>query len=186
MIKINLLPRERVRRPLLSARIGVAAGVVVALGFAIVSWIYLSGLNAKVRSDIREVERQIEELRPQVARVEELKRQIEAARRKEQVLRQLESMRVAWDAVLDELRDVMPTDVWLIRIEARDDGSFSFNGFGMSYEAVARFMVSLEKSPRFRTVDLSIGQKQMMLGREVINFSLTAALAPVEKEARAP
>lgn len=186
MIKINLLPRERARRPLVSARLGVAAGLIVASGFAIVSWIYLSGLNAKVRADIRDVDRQIEELRPQVARVEELKRQIEAARRKEQVLRQLESMRVAWDSVLDELRDVMPTDVWLIRIEARDDGSFSFNGFGMSYEAVARFMVSLEKSPRFRGVDLTLVQQQTLLGRDVVNFSLTAALAPVEKEARAP
>jgi len=73
--------------------------------------------------------------------------------------------------------------VWLIRIEAKGDGNLTFNGFGLSYEAVARFMVNLDASPLFQDSDLSIGQKQTQGSREVINFSVTARLTPQQKEA---
>jgi Tfp pilus assembly protein PilN len=185
MIKINLLPRERARRRFIPPQVGVVAASLVVVGFAVVSWIYLSALNATVRRQVDDVNQKIEVLRPRVARVEELQRQIAAAERKAQLLRQLEGMRIAWDGVLIELRNKTPTDVWLIMVEARDDGGFVFNGFGMSYEAVARLMISLEQSPRFQSVDLTIGQKQALFGRDVINFSLTARLTPGQ-EARAP
>src|SRR2546426_23459 len=72
--------------------------------------------------------------------------------------------------------------VWLIRIDARGDGNLTFNGFGMSYEAVARFMVNLDGSPLFQGADLTIGQKQNQAGHDVINFSVTASLTPRQKE----
>jgi len=88
--------------------------------------------------------------------------------------------------VLNELRKIIPADVWLIRIEAKGDGNLTFNGFGMSYEAVARFMVNLDASPLFQDSDLSIGQKQIQGNRDVINFSVTAHLTPQQKQAGIP
>ena len=183
MIKINLLPRERVRRPVIAPRLlvlVVAGGVIAGVT---VSTFYLNTRNALIRNKITQVNVQIEALRPKIARVEELGKQIEAARRKEQLLKRLEAARVPWMAVLEELRAVLPTDVWLNQIAAGDEGDLVFSGYGMTYEAVARFMVNLEASKMFEGVDLSIGQKLNVAGREVVNFSVTGRLSSVRKEA---
>jgi Tfp pilus assembly protein PilN len=186
MIKINLLPKERVRRVAVAPRILVGLVAVVVLAGLVLFTLYLNLQNALLRGEIAQVNARIEELRPQVAEVEALQRQINEARRKEQLLRQIEAMRIPWDRVLNELRKIMPADVWLIRVDAKGDGTLTFNGFGVSYESVARFMVNLNASPVFQNADVSIAQKQDMGNRPVINFSVTAQLAPPGKAAALP
>jgi type IV pilus assembly protein PilN len=186
MIKINLLPKERVRRVAVAPRILVGLVAVVVLAGLVLFTLYLNLQNALLRGEIAQVNARIEELRPQVAEVEALQRQINEARRKEQLLRQIEAMRIPWDRVMNELRKIMPTDVWLIRVDAKGDGTLTFNGFGLSYESVARFMVSLNASPVFQNADVTIAQKQDMNNRSVINFSVTAQLAPPGKAAALP
>lgn len=183
MIKINLLPRERVRRPAIAPRLLVVLAFVAVLTATALMTIYMELRNARVRAQIDEVNARIEELKPQVAEVEALQRQIADARKKEQLLRQVESLRIPWEKVLNELRKILPADVWLIRIEAKGDGNLAFNGFGMSYEAVARFMVNLDASPVFAGADLSLGQRQMQGSQPIINFSVNAHLASAQKEA---
>jgi Tfp pilus assembly protein PilN len=186
MIKINLLPKERVRRVAVAPRILVGLVAVVVLAGLVLFTLYLNLQNALLRGEIAQVNARIEELRPQVAEVEALQRQINEARRKEQLLRQIEAMRIPWDRVLNELRKIMPADVWLIRVDAKGDGTLTFNGFGVSYESVARFMVNLNASPVFQNADVTIAQKQDMGNRPVINFSVTAQLAPPGKAAALP
>ncbi|HVH31968.1 MAG TPA: PilN domain-containing protein [bacterium] len=186
MIKINLLPKERVRRVAVAPRILVGFVAVVVIAGLVLFTLYLNLQNALLRGEIAQVNARIEELRPQVAEVEALQRQINEARRKEQLLRQIEAMRIPWDRVLNELRKIMPADVWLIRVDAKGDGALTFNGFGVSYESVARFMVNLNASPVFQNADVSIAQKQDMGNRPVINFSVTAHLAPPGKAAALP
>ncbi len=183
MIKINLLPRERVRRPAVAPRLLVALAFVAVLAATALTTIYLELRNARVRAQIDDVNARIEELKPQVAEVELLQRQIADARKKELLLRQLDSLRIPWDKVLTELRKIIPADVWLIRIEAKGDGDLTFNGFGMSYEAVARFMVNLDASPMFESADLSVGQRQTQGSQSVVNFSVSAHLVAPQKEA---
>lgn len=186
MIRINLLPRERARRRGVGPTTLVTVLVVVVIGGIVAYTTVLNNRNARLRAQVNEVNQQIEDQRLRVARVEELQRQIEAARRKEQLLKSLEASRVPWDRVLEELRTVMPQDVWLVQVELKDSGDLVFNGYGMSYEAVARFMVSLESSKLFNSVDLLITQKQTVAGREVVNFSLTSKLTLEQQGARVP
>jgi Tfp pilus assembly protein PilN len=56
----------------------------------------------------------------------------------------------------------------------------------MSYESVARFMVNLNASPVFQNADVTIAQKQDVGKFPVINFSVTAQLAPPGKAAALP
>ena len=186
MIKINLLPKERVRRVAVAPRILVGLVAVVVIAGLVVVTLYLNVQNALLRAELGQVNARIAELRPQVAEVEALQRQINEARRKEQLLRQIEAMRIPWERVMNELRRILPTDVWLIRIDAKGDGTLSFNGFGLSYESVSRFMVSLNASPVFQNADVTIAQKQELEKRTVINFSVTAQLAPPGKAAALP
>lgn len=176
MIRINLLPRERIRAPVPAPfKIGlVVVGVLVVVIAA--AWLYLEARNARVAADIAEINEQIAELEPTVRRVEELNRLIAAAERKEQLLRQLEASRVPWAQVLLELRTIIPRDVWLTQISAASDGALVFNGMGLAYVSVARFMVNLESSPMFEGTDLTVSQKQQIGAREVVNFSVTSRL----------
>ncbi len=183
MIKINLLPRERIRRPAIAPRLLVALAFVAVLAAVALTTVYLNVRNARVRAQIDEVNARIEALKPQVAEVEGLQRQIAEARRKEQLLRELQSLRIPWEKVLNELRKITPTDVWLTGVDAKGEGSLAFRGFGLSYESVARFMVSLDASPMFQEPDLTLGQKQVQGNRDVISFVVIARLAPAQKEA---
>lgn len=183
MIRINLLPRERVRRVLVTPRIitlAIAGVVVVAL---VAVTIFLNTRNERVRAEIEDLDTEIAVLAPQVAQVEDLERRINALRQREQVLRRLDEARVPWATVLTELAAVMPRDVWLTRLGAAGDGSLTFDGNGFSYQAVARFMLNLDASPMFEAVDLSTTRKIKIGAREVATFAITARRTATGKEA---
>jgi len=164
--------------------------VVVLIAVAAVLGIYtmlLAGDNARLRGTLEDTRQQIKQLRPQVAQVDALKRRIEAAQRKADLLKSLEASRVSWDVVLEEFRTVMPKDVWVSGMSVADDGAVSVDGFGLSYEAVARMMVSLDSSKVFREIDLtSAAKQQISSATDVVNFRLTGRLRSERKEAGTP
>lgn len=186
MIHINLLPRERPRRGPIASRFAAVVAVAAVLALMTVFYLYMTAENIGLRNQIADTTKGIEDLRPQVARVEVLKKQIEAARRKETVLKTLEASRVPWDTVFEEFRTIMPKDIWINQMLVDDDGSLVFNGFGLSYESVARLMVSLSSSKLFKDIDLTIAQKQTIVSSEVVNFSVTGRLTQQRKEAGSP
>ncbi len=183
MIRINLLPRERARRRPLALRLLMVVMVGSVLAALAAAAIALNVRNARVRSEVAERRDKITVLRPQVERVEALRKQIEKARRKALVLKNLEAARVPWDTVLEEVRTIIPQDVWLARMTAADSGSFVVDGFTTSYESVARWMVSLTASKMFTNVELAVTEKQGIAGKSVVYYGLTARLVPHQKEA---
>ncbi|HEY6101802.1 MAG TPA: PilN domain-containing protein [bacterium] len=183
MIRINLLPRERLRAPTPAPlRVGVVVAVLLVAA-AIVATLGLNARNTAVREEITTINAAITELEPKVARVEELKKLIEAAERKEQMLKRLEAARIPWDQVLLELRVIIPRDVWLTSVSAAQDGNLVFNGFGLTYTAIARFMVNLESSQMFEGTDLVSSQKQAIGTRPTVTFSVTSRLTSKRTEA---
>jgi Tfp pilus assembly protein PilN len=183
MIRINLLPRERLRAPTPApVRIGVAIAVLLVVA-AVVATLALNARNVRVREEIAAINAEITELEPKVSRVEELKKLIEVAERKEQMLKRLEAARIPWDQVLLELRVVIPRDVWLTSVSAGQDGNLVFNGFGLTYTAIARFMVNLESSQMFEGTDLVSSQKQLIGTRPTVTFSVTSRLTSKRTEA---
>jgi Tfp pilus assembly protein PilN len=186
MIKINLLPRERISRRVVAPRILVGFVSVVVVAGLVLATIALNVRNAVLQAEIGRVNARIEELKPQVAEVEALQRQVVAARRKEQLLRQLQNLRIPWERVLSELRKILPTDVWLTHLAARNDGTLSFEGIGLSYESVARFAVSLKASPVFLSPEIRVAQTAGVAGHDVISFAVEARLGPVQKAAAIP
>ena len=183
MIRINLLPREREGAPVaVPLRLGGLVVLLLLVAVAAVT-LWLNDRNKTVEEQIAAIEAEITDLEPKVARVEELKRLIEAAELKEQMLKRLEAARIPWDEVLLELRGVIPRDVWLTSVSLGGDGNLVFNGFGLSYTAVARFMVNLESSRMFEGTDLTVSQKQVIGARETINFSVTSRLTSKRTEA---
>lgn len=183
MIRINLLPKVRVRRAVVSPRTVFIIGAVVLVVVLAALTLYLDTRNARVQRESERVQVEIDALRPQVARVLDLERRITALRDKQQLLARLETARVAWSTVLIELSQVIPQDVWITQLAAAQDGRVTINGRGFSYTALARFMVNLDSSPVFEEIDLTASDKGKIGTRDVVSFSLTARLTATSQAA---
>ncbi len=183
MIRVNLLPRERVRRAVISLRTVILAGFAVLVAILIAFTLYLNARNSRLARESAQVQVEIDALRPQVARVQDLERSIAELREKQQLLQQLESTRVPWQTVLTEISQVIPRNVWLLQLSAVQGAGITLSGRGLSYATVARFMLNLDASPVFDAVDLSTISKTKVGTRDVVQFSLTARLTVPSKEA---
>ncbi|MDR5695454.1 MAG: PilN domain-containing protein [Armatimonadota bacterium] len=178
MIRINLLPEERERRPRFRLpRLSTFALLLLLLVLLGTWWTYLTVRNSRLEAEVRRLDEEIALLRPKVQQVEALRSRIEQARRREALLRRLEQAVFPWDHVLEEVRALTPKDVWLTNLASDERGNVTIGGFGLSYAAVARFIANLEASPSFHEVDLGGSQKQQIAGRSVVNFTLTCRLA---------
>lgn len=184
MIRINLLPRERARRGPIFSRAFLVLGIVAVAVVLGAYYLFLTAENVRLQNDVTATKDEIAKVRPQAMQVDVLTRRIEAARRKAELLKTLEASRVPWDTVFEEFRAIMPQDVWLVGMSAADDGALTFDGFGISYEAVARMLVSLDASKVVRETQLEVAQKQVITGgRDVVSFRLTGRLRSERKEA---
>jgi Tfp pilus assembly protein PilN len=83
-------------------------------------------------------------------------------------------------AVLDEIRMLIPTDVWLTAMSVPEPSALALEGLGLSYHAVAQLMDNLSTGRLFRLVDLTVVQLERVGPREVVKFSITARIARPE------
>ena len=175
MIRINLLPKAAPRRisgrPLFEIWIPL-----VVLAVLVVWYLFLSGQVAALNRDIQATDRAITELQPQVERVEELKRQIEAARKKELLLAELLATQMPASSILTNLRVLIPKDVWITSLSVPNTGSFSLDGSAMSYVAVARLMENLETARLFEGLDLTVAELEGIGAADTVKYTVTGRL----------
>ena len=175
MIRINLLPRAPRRRipgrPLFE--IGLPLVVLVAV---VALYLGLSASVARIQGDIKKADEEIKELTPQVAAVVDLKKRIEEARKKEDLLAQLLATQLPASAILTNIRVLIPKDVWLTTLSVPDTRSFTLEGFGMSYVAVARLMDNLESAGIFEGLDLTTAERDRVGTNEVVKYSVNGRL----------
>lgn len=175
MIRINLLPKAPRRR--LPGRPLLEIGIPLVVALILVIWyLALSTGVARLEEQIGQVNKEIDELQPQVTAVEELKRQIEEARKKEELLAQLLATQLPASSILANLRVLIPRDVWVGTLTIPDASSFTLDGFAMSYVAVARLMDNLESARLFEQLDLSVAERDRIAGAEVVKFQVTGRL----------
>src|SRR3972149_2207857 len=158
-------------RPLFE--IGLPLVVLVAV---VAFYLGLSASVARIQGDIKKAEDEIKELTPQVQAVEDLKKRIEEARKKEDLLAQLLATQLPASAILTNIRVLIPKDVWLTTLSVPDTRSFTLEGFGMSYVAVARLMDNLESAGIFEGLDLTSAERDRVGTNEVVKYSVNGRL----------
>jgi Tfp pilus assembly protein PilN len=108
---------------------------------------------------------------------------------REQLLQQLEQVRVPWADLLREVSVFVPENIWLTRmegIEELQDGNSSgltqsvkelkFMGFGTTHTAITQWMLALERSRYFKNVVLVYAEKRTDEGWSKVNFEVQATL----------
>ncbi|HET8679962.1 MAG TPA: PilN domain-containing protein [bacterium] len=176
MIRINLLPK--VSRKVLPGRTILEIGFPAAvLGVAIVLWAILAGQNAALQRDIDAANKEINELRPTVERVIELDRQIGVMRERERVVADLLKQQLPAAAILNEIRLLIPKEVWVLSMNVPDPSVINMEGMAMNYYAVARLMDNLASGQLFRDVDLTVVQLEKIGSSEVVRYQITARIS---------
>ncbi|MDQ7857259.1 MAG: PilN domain-containing protein [Armatimonadota bacterium] len=175
MIRINLLPRIPRRR--LPGRRFLEAGLPLVTIAVVILWsVVLMNRNAGIERRIQEVDRQIAEIQPVVARVLELDRQIAQLRAKEQVILELVRQQLPAASVLNEVRLLIPRDAWVTSLSVPEPEALGIDGFALTYPTVAQFMDNLSAGQLFRSVDLTVTQTERIGAREVVRYSVTARI----------
>ncbi len=175
MIRINLLPKAP--RKVLPGRTLLEIGFPVAvLGVVIMLWAVLTGQNAALQRDVRTADKEIAELRPTVERVIELDRQIAAMREREKVVADLLKQQLPAAAVLNEVRLLIPKEVWVLSMNIPEPSALNIEGFALNYYAVARLMDNLAAGQLFREVDLTVVQLERVGQSEAVRYQITARI----------
>lgn len=186
MIKVNLLPvrvsrrQEAVKKELVLGGIGLA----LVLLLCTVLYVLLAANVNDVRAENSRLEKDLENLKAIVARVDEIEKFNEELKRKLAVIDELRANKVGPVHLLDELSNATPEKLYLRSMKEKQR-KITLSGLASSNEVIAQFLQNLEKSDWFDEVYLNGIAQQNIGGLNLKEFEVTARLvAPAEKARR--
>ena len=190
MITINLLAPGK-RRPAgptpgtVAAIGGVVALVVILAAFSL----YLGSRVSSLHGQLTNVNKQLDTLRPVAQEVQRLDTLVRNLEDRQTRLKMLLAMQLPASSSLEAIKAVIPSDVWLVNVTTQGGGhNVLFDGYTFTYKSVARFMLALRDTDRFRNVDLTSTSKDRVGERDVVKFQITGELitGPAKAENTTP
>jgi Tfp pilus assembly protein PilN len=103
-------------------------------------------------------------------------KEIEALESDYRVLLQLTQESGRWKDMLEELRDLTPTDMWFTQLNVDGNSRLMLTGYALDYRAVAFFYTNLQKSQSFARPVLGAIGSSVIDGQPVIQFQVDCDL----------
>ncbi|MDQ5877664.1 MAG: type pilus assembly protein PilN [Pseudomonadota bacterium] len=180
MIRINLLPHREEKRKakrqqffVLTALVAVLAGLIVFLGYSIISG-YITTQDERndfLKKEIAVLDKQLEEIK-------RLKEQTAALLSRKQIIESLQSDRAEAVQLLNEMVKQMPEGVYLKSLK-QEDRRITMTGYTQSNARVSTLMRNLEASPWVEAPKLIEIKAVTVDKRRVSEFGLTAVITRV-------
>lgn len=173
MIRINLLPvraaqkREKVRSQL---SIFFLCLILVLIGCGALYVREMTAIN-EVRAEIADIDQQNRQLRKKIGQVRDFEQKQEELRQKLDVLQTLKAGKQGPVRLLDELSSALPDKLWLTQFSEKN-GTISLSGIADTEKRVADFMRTLEDSPYYRDIELSVTEQTSVGDRKMQRFTL--------------
>jgi Tfp pilus assembly protein PilN len=188
MRAVNLLPGDATegrKTPALPVLVGCGGTVLVTLflAFTFLSASKTVGARKQALSDAQATLASIPQPAAPPAIVAQLPQQ-KADR--VTALASVLGQRIAFDRILREVSQIVPSDVWLQSLTASvptaaapgaapgTPTGFQISGYTYSQDAVARFLARLEVVPDLTEVTLGSAQGTKLAGRGVVQFTISA------------
>lgn len=177
MIRINLLPvkvsrrQEAVKRELLLGGIGLVGVLIVCV---LLQLLLVAKVN-EVRSANAAIEKDLENLKAIVARVDEIEKFNQELRRKLAVIEELQANKIGPVHLLDELSAATPEKLYLRNLSEKQK-KLNITGYASSNEVISQFLINLEKSEWFDEVFLISIDQQDVEGFNLKSFEITARM----------
>jgi type IV pilus assembly protein PilN len=186
MIRINLLPfraarkKENIRR---QVSIFLLSLILVLSALFVGNYI-LGMMVSGVKKDIEKANAELEkynEINQEIARI---KKTLENLQKKMDVITRLELNRHAPVRLLDTLTNmVVPKRMWFTRLEEKDT-TVKIDGIALDNKTVADFMVRLQGSGLFKSVNLKTLKQKEVEGNNLKSFQISCVKMPIEKPAK--
>lgn len=154
-MKVNLLPYQMAQKAGPNWRTIFALGGVVLL--AAVTLIFYVALQARVTSYEARITDADQKYQNYVAALgrKDLLDQLQAAyTQKSGFIQQLSGQGVEWNLIMDEIRDIIPRTVVLDEVTSNTEGVITIDGRAGSLQALAQFMVNIEKAKYIAQPDI--------------------------------
>lgn len=179
MIRINLLPiRQTQKRQTVQQQLLVGAAVVIVTLIGCIVW------YAKVSSDAKELQQEIQNKTQELAQLDKIIGEVNdlVAKKKELEEKQgiIENLRKGKTGpvrALDDLSTEIPSRVWITKLEEKG-GAVEIQGKAIEPEDVSAFMKSLQKSKYFQGVQLGFSKAstQTTNGVTLYEFKITCVV----------
>jgi type IV pilus assembly protein PilN len=148
MLRINLLPIKAARKHDTAKQelLLFVGGVIVVVGALYFYHGIQSNSVTQLRTKIAGVQKEIEQLKHDVVRVEEFKNKASTLEDKIKVINDLQSKRIGPARMLFEIAEIMTEQekVWLTRL-VESGGKLVLEGGAMEHENISDFQLALER-----------------------------------------
>jgi type IV pilus assembly protein PilN len=181
MIRINLLPfrstrkKENIRRQLSIFLLSLAFAVVAIFGIYFLLSSQVDDLNSRIASTQAELEKYDKINRE----IEEIKKKLDSLNKKLTVIRELEVSRYEPVRLMDTLAQVIiEKRMWFTALDAKAD-VVNISGVAMDDKTVADFMVRLEGSGLFSSVNLKTLRQVEIQKTNLKSFEISCQKKPI-------
>ncbi len=187
MIRINLLPfradrkKENVRRQVSLFLLSMVLLLIIAFYYNWVLSSKINKFNKKIKATNAELTK-YNEINKEIARI---KKTLENLQKKMDVINRLELNRHAPVRLLDTLTTmIVAKRMWFTRLEEKDT-TVRIDGIALDNKTVADFMVRLQGSGLFKSVNLKTLKQKEFEGNNLKSFQVTCIKKPIEKPVKA-
>ena len=186
MIRINLLPfrterkKENVRRQVSLFLLSLVLVLVVLVYYNFSLSSKIGRLSGKIKATQTDLQR-YNDINKEIARI---KQNLETLRKKMAVIEQLEANRHAPLRLMDTMTQVLVAKrMWFTKMEVKGN-RVDIQGIALDNKTVADFMVRLQKSGLFSSVNLKTLKRQAVQKTNLKSFQIRCTnVSPQTKEA---
>ncbi|HPD60577.1 MAG TPA: PilN domain-containing protein [Thermodesulfobacteriota bacterium] len=181
-MKINLLPREKLKKksPYFDQGVFAIALVCVAILVVIGIWFYLQGSAAALDRKILDTKNELQKLKKNEEKIAGLKKSTAILEQKVKVIDQLEENKSGPAKILASLAmGIVPGRMWLSTLKCQGS-KIVLEGVAVDNETIAQFMTNLEDSPEVENVELQFAEETKIENYLFKKFSLTAIITTLK------
>lgn len=155
MIKINLLPYRAARKKEIITRQVVIGTLPLLATLLIIGifWMSINARNSEVQQNITDLQEKIKQSALKMKDIENFKTQKDMLAKKLDIIASLEKNKAGPVRMLDALSSCLPGNLWLINFIQKGT-DLQLDGRSMDNLSISRYMVNLENSLLFNTIEL--------------------------------
>ncbi len=173
--KLALAPELDIDPGLLIAAVGGLAGAFLLP--TLIAMVLDNFFIAPTNAEIQQLQQSTTQSRAKSKEIESIQKQAEALEGDYNTLLTLAKQTGAWKTVLEEVRDLTPTDMWLTRLAIEGGSKLKLEGTALDYRSIAFFYTNLQNAGNFNHPVLGGLQSETMGPQTVIRFTVDCDLS---------
>ncbi|NWF76027.1 MAG: PilN domain-containing protein [Nitrospirae bacterium] len=175
MIKVNLLPVKRKKKPKPVPTFVISTVLVTLVIFIVMAYLvffYSSRLSDR-KSKFAANEQKIAELKEQIKAVEDFEKKNKMFEERNKIIEQLSKNKSIPVKLLDEINMLLPNGIWFTAMNVKGVSDVSIDGYGFTNTDIVAFVDNLKNSQTFTDIYLQESKSAEFEKIPVYQFKLT-------------